>query len=594
MANPAITGESNPVQSEKQSLINKLFGDRIGHQRFSPGAMQQIADEYLPTLGLGKDVTFSAEAFANHMKGRTQDFKGLKEAKTPAGEAIHTKLLQESTDSDRKNAIDTIRDHLNDALKPSQAFTDAKTDYEENIATFKDLLKEVPKKYRVVDLIGAMKDIIDTGRKKIEEQQKQEIELLNKKFQEPDFNKNLITALVITDEQVEEVKKSLTDDLTSTHKKQIEEFDKSTTESLNKLHKASEGQMKEFLLLADLYRNDSKMRNEIENLAIKNRAELLKPQKDALTKNEKSLTEKKVTFEQTQKILDTEQKTLTKEQKALTSADPTGVDPINQANQEALNEKLADLKKRQEDHETERKIIAEQEKAVKAEKEALDEVDLHTEAVFDGRKVDISSVRLEQLQFIQRDGGEKIQRNPNGSYTLEMGMRFTNPRYYFNDQDKKDLLTLAQVIRATGSTSITMKITADNPKVAEQRARAAYEACIKSGFPPEKIKLVVNDKLLAHKEVEKDDKDGKPYKSIAKELFANKQNQYLLLQENSKKIQEELDKVTQGKNKPAKEPDLEKIKEDIQKARETTKANKTPKEETPKDEDTQEPKGPRQ
>lgn len=65
-------------------------------------------------------------------------------------------------------------------------------------------------------------------------------------------------------------------------------------------------------------------------------------------------------------------------------------------------------------------------------------------------RAEINCVKLDQLKFIQRLGGGEIKttkaEDGSLSYSLDMGMKFTNPRYYFNDHHKKDMETMAQAI----------------------------------------------------------------------------------------------------------------------------------------------------
>ncbi|MGC1182687.1 hypothetical protein [Legionella sp.] len=167
------------------------------------------------------------------------------------------------------------------------------------------------------------------------------------------------------------------------------------------------------------------------------------------------------------------------------------------------------------------------------------------EVAFGADKKDIFSVNLDQLKFIQLIGGGEIRRASEQpiSYQLDMGMRLFNPRYYLNDRASRDMLILAQAIRASGSSSITMKLDFSNQKIAEQRGREAYEACIKAGFPPEKIKLNINGKLMSYNGVG-NEKDSQKYESIQERLYSKKGSEFALLEQRSKTIQDSLQNIT--------------------------------------------------
>lgn len=154
--------------------------------------------------------------------------------------------------------------------------------------------------------------------------------------------------------------------------------------------------------------------------------------------------------------------------------------------------------------------------------------------------VDISSVRLEQLKFIELVHGKKISQNegPPVSFRFDMGKRLFNPLYYVNNRASTDMLVMAQAVRASGSQSVTMTLNFKNEKIANQRARESYDACIKAGFPPEKIKINVNGRLYTHNASET--KGSKS--SSVQELFHEHQNHFGHLQQESKRIREDLKK----------------------------------------------------
>lgn len=160
----------------------------------------------------------------------------------------------------------------------------------------------------------------------------------------------------------------------------------------------------------------------------------------------------------------------------------------------------------------------------------------------------ISSVSLKQLDFIKHHHGGTITtgENPDGSrkYTLEMGKRILNPRYYLLDHDKKDMLLMAESVRASGASSIMMTVKFSKQETADKRARNAYEACINSGFPPEKIKIkmVVNGKeLILSSLPDKDDKEGNTIQSV---LYREKPDEFQNLQKSSAEIRGKLEKLT--------------------------------------------------
>lgn len=160
-------------------------------------------------------------------------------------------------------------------------------------------------------------------------------------------------------------------------------------------------------------------------------------------------------------------------------------------------------------------------------------------------KADVKSVSLDQLKFIQLLGGGKIEKQKEtNSYKLEIGATLFNPRYLGNDRHKRDMLVMAQAVRASGSEGIIMNVNFKHQATAEQRAREAFEACIKAGFPPEKIKLNVNGKLMTYAGMEK---DGQKTTSISEGVYGKMQNEYNSLIGQSETIRKELADVLSTK-----------------------------------------------
>jgi hypothetical protein len=290
-----------------------------------------------------------------------------------------------------------------------------------------------------------MEEVVSDAKKAIQKQQAKEVENLKQKFADPDFKDNLKMALNITDEQIDDVQKSMLSNLQETQKKQIEEFDKANQESLKTLHGAAAKQRQAFLFIASLAKNDEQMRRQIEELAI--------------------------------------------------------------ANQKPTNDQNLQI-------------------------EANDE-----------EKPSISSVNLDQLKFIQLIGGGKINRAEGQpvSYSLELGARIKNLGYYVNDRHKRDMQVMAMAVRASGSEGISMKLKFKDEKLAEERARQAFEACLNAGFPPEKIKIHVNGQALAYKASDKDDKNGPKYESIQEKLYAKKPNEFNHLIQKAQKTRSDLE-----------------------------------------------------
>lgn len=111
----------------------------------------------------------------------------------------------------------------------------------------------------------------------------------------------------------------------------------------------------------------------------------------------------------------------------------------------------------------------------------------------------ISAIDPNDLDFIVSLTGKTIKKKENepGVWTIEWPPRIYDPAYYlgFDQKPKVDLLTAAQAVKASGFSSITMKVTFSDPDTQKKRLRQAYEACLEADFPYTKIE---NGKEIKH------------------------------------------------------------------------------------------------
>ncbi|MFT4059221.1 MAG: hypothetical protein QM652_06715 [Legionella sp.] len=449
---------SNSNKISERAAINKIIGDSMPFpERYSPQAQQALLTEYQHNIGLPKGTTFSAEAYSVYTKNRAGDFSDLENATTPS-DVI--KKLKESKNPEKQNAINAVQSGLNEVLQLSDDYQKAQNIYEGNIGTFKQLLEKVPNERQASSLIDTMRYTVDEGRKGIEAQQKLEIQRLEKKFTDDNaFRENIKKALNVSDAQLPNVKESIQKDLQEKHKQALADFDKSTQESLNKLHNASQNELKAFLLIASLHKDNANMRRIIERIAFENKMKL----------------------------------------------------------GEAIDQRLQ----------------------------------VHVTP----DKYSITSVKLEQLEVIQTLGGKEIKQKYKDPlkkisydppvFELTLDKRITSPYYYFRDKEEDDLLTLAQTVRASGADGIMFTLSDfGNQEIAEKRARQAFEAALKCGFPPDKIRLNVNGKmLLAFDAIEKDEKDGRKYDSIKEKLYRGREHELQAILSRAEAIRKELEGI---------------------------------------------------
>ncbi|HAT1594937.1 TPA: Dot/Icm T4SS effector Ceg25 [Legionella pneumophila] len=128
-------------------------------------------------------------------------------------------------------------------------------------------------------------------------------------------------------------------------------------------------------------------------------------------------------------------------------------------------------------------------------------------------KIDLNGIKLKDIPVIKSITGREIHQQPDGSFAIQMPM--INPFYYQDPRQnvKTDMMLIAQAIKASGYDSIEMNCNFPNSeKVAMERGRQAFAACIEAGFPVDKITINVNGKPMKAEELFKEDQ--KTYQDI--------------------------------------------------------------------------------
>ncbi len=251
----------------------------------SPAEQKKLQAQYRDALGIGKDTTFSAEAFDALAKGSLRDVHLFKETKGPGDVPLHAQLTGaafKDDETDKKDAAQKVREAIDTALTADREFKKAQKDYKESVATFRQLADQVPGKFKVNALIDLMAELKGNAITAIKVQQQAEKNRLEAQFQDPEFRTNLSQALNLnSDADIDVVKTNMIADLEANQKKQLDAFEKSTTASQTTLHKAAAAEQSELLFIANLHKNNAPMRKEIERLAEQNRK---KAEQDALAK----------------------------------------------------------------------------------------------------------------------------------------------------------------------------------------------------------------------------------------------------------------------------------------------------------------------
>lgn len=124
---------------------------------------------------------------------------------------------------------------------------------------------------------------------------------------------------------------------------------------------------------------------------------------------------------------------------------------------------------------------------------------------WDENKAKITGISIKDIPTFKTITGRDVVQNPPGTFTIEMPR--INPKYYQDPRQKPlaDMMQIALAVKASGYDSITMNVNFKNdPELAMERGRQAYEACVRQGFELDKISILVNGKDMKPAELFKD------------------------------------------------------------------------------------------
>lgn len=257
--------------------VRRAMKSRVGV--YTPEEKQALFNEYRDSLtGLKAGLALSTTAFTESLKDRMVDYHGFKDTAAPGTLKFYKKLIANNKDAAY------VREQINKALEPTDAFTAAQKKYHESIEDINRLVAKIPEKYKVEVFIGIMTDIRDDALNVIKDQQAHEIQLLEAQFNQESstelnqesftFTESFKKMLGYSEADCNAIQKNMLADLNAAHKKQMATFEQSTSQALTAIHQASAQQNGELLFLANLYKNNEVMRKQMDSTlnAEKNKA----------------------------------------------------------------------------------------------------------------------------------------------------------------------------------------------------------------------------------------------------------------------------------------------------------------------------------
>ena len=267
-----------PLLSRIPLIGKHLFSNEYVN-KLTPTALQNLGQTYRNVIGLGNNPAFASGAFKQLDQQRISDNDEVPvKTKGPYGASILDKINDKSN-PDASQAAKEVKNKIAEALVPRNAYDKAMKKFNENSATFKDLIKQIPGgNFGAEDVIGTFKYYIDKSRTAIVAQQDLDKQMLAAQFDNKDFKDNVMKAYSIdrtdpdADKRIGDLKTNMLKELSASHKKQLGEFDKSTAEAINKLHQASAEEYKQMGLIETLRRANADNVAMLEQIAEANRA----------------------------------------------------------------------------------------------------------------------------------------------------------------------------------------------------------------------------------------------------------------------------------------------------------------------------------
>lgn len=236
-----------------------MFGVAKRDAPYSPAVQAQIAKDYQEHLKIAPD-SFKGTEFADYASGLPKDCQAFKATKGPTNLDLYAKLNSDT------QAGAAVRTELARVL----AYNDEdQKNYEAYINAYKQILEQVPQKYRVEQIIRGFEEICrDPSTKAIVKQQKERENALENLFNDTTFINNLCNACDIpADRQNQDIaliKTNMLSSLKEAHTKQQKQFEDTTGNLLTQLHKASAEELATRQYLATLYTYNEHMSAEIK------------------------------------------------------------------------------------------------------------------------------------------------------------------------------------------------------------------------------------------------------------------------------------------------------------------------------------------
>lgn len=477
------------------------FNKRIN--QMSPAEQKKYREQFKNDIGLGVQYNYNEKAFDAVLSARRTDHSKFFESEKPSDaekkykEAIDSSIILKAA---LKRALDVTA--------PNHPMSEAQQKFNQSVSDLKGYIEEIPQRHSPAAFIATMNAYKQEGIEAIQKQHKAEIELLKAELQKPEVNAELRDKLGIKVEPEKpkdgsELPAQVGINAAPAAPKDGNELPAKVGIAEGKISDSDKAKLEDAkkAIIADLEKDQAKQLKQFTD------------------DNNKPL---KTLFEESQKR--------TREIAFLAYL---------KNNNEAMAKEIEDLHRAHLD---------------KANPPGEAEIIVNKKA--DRTEVQFSGVSLSKLEIIKTVTGRDIE-NKDGAFTMKFGMHLTHAKYYLDPRHNvtSDFCTMAQAVRASGHDSIKMNLNFDPQKLAEERGRQAFEACVRAGYPLDKITIVVNDKTYG--QAVKNEK-GETKNNVAGELFKEDQHAYRKLTERAHHMKESLGKLEQQDKAKFNMPDTEK------------------------------------
>jgi len=269
LANKLHNADRFPVIGRAAQLLRglkntgrKAINRDIEHplSNFSPEAYEKLYQDNLASADLPDKLT-SADGFDQWQNSKIKGMSDFGSITLADGKTITSKLGK------NKAGTEVITTAIANATALEPNTTTAKEKFNERIAAMNLQMKQEPGKFNFVDYAEYLHKLKSKAKTAVDAQNKQDKDRVTKLFNQPDFTKNLKTALGLSDDaQLENVQKQMLEHLEKKQAESSTQFEEKLNTEITLFHEKEQNERDRIAYLANMDELSDAMKAEINRL----------------------------------------------------------------------------------------------------------------------------------------------------------------------------------------------------------------------------------------------------------------------------------------------------------------------------------------